>query len=449
MNTTVFQTALRLTKRALAPIILACFLGGMAPASAQGKEICNKSMLPLYLAYAYVDTRSGNWEKVGWYETGPGECHELRTSQNGKYYYYADGKDSDMVVKALDKENSFWGGSEGRNDTAMLCVTTAAFHDDANSACSRDSRREPFEAWVPGIYDRKLLTSTDSERKLGLAINTLADAKAVYRAVKGQLMYGRSLGSDPKGTPFRLGIEIEADEHGVIVTNVSAGMPADGLLEVGDRLEMINGKHIETVYDAIFEVQEFGYDSDPRNRNLQVGVYRWSSLEEPPAALTGTLDLAYYRELDSEISQDGQARASGRALFQGATFGLGSVLVCAGQAFADGWNGKPAHQRDTDCIAEKHEDRARAYEMYPDETGFFDLVGSAFSPRLVLRLMSRQAAKNTLRRIAVGALDEAAQAGIQELAWAEDLESVSPPDIVKSMLVGAAIGGTVSAVTGQ
>ncbi|ACR11242.1 hypothetical protein TERTU_4266 [Teredinibacter turnerae T7901] len=400
------------------------------PAHADSAKICNRTPFPIFVAYVHFSQDSAKWEKQGWYRTLPGDCTTTRASNADFYYYFAEADTNDIVAKNLNKTSSYWGG--GKEENALsFCVTHKAFTKFTDD-CTDMPRTVTFARRDMGGTQE--LTCSNC----GLTIATLEQAGIAYRRLQGQIRYGKSLSDDPKGTPFRIGVEAEGDAHGPFITKVYSGLPAEHLLQPGDRIMMLDNHRVTNLYDMVFLLQEFGYRADPRKRHITIGFTRYAPT---PTYYEAELPVLYYRALDDNISiSEGDAAAL--ALVDGAVFNTSPYLRCIGSFIYNEYNEIPKHQREKNCVAKRLAERARAAELH-DSMAIYDFVGSLTSPRLIFKLGGKAVARSAVRRAMFAMADEAVQGAISEVGWAGGIRQVRAPELVKTMSIGAVAGGVI------
>ncbi|MEP2472502.1 MAG: DUF1036 domain-containing protein, partial [Paracoccaceae bacterium] len=200
-------------------ILLITYFGSASAADAA--EVCNRTPLRLFVAFGYFDDQSGNWEKKGWYSISAGECTNVPQSSINTFYYYAETDSSDLLSSHFDSKNYRWAGSKDDSDDVASCLTSSEFHDDWDK-CYSSGRSEIFRRvdtsgnpnYTYSLWSQKV------HSKLGFEISSLEQAREVRHLIKGQILYRRSIENDPKGTPYRIGLDLLQDENGVFVQDV-------------------------------------------------------------------------------------------------------------------------------------------------------------------------------------------------------------------------------------
>lgn len=402
-------------------------------AKAATAEICNKAPFPVLVTYAHLSQESAKWEKQGWYRTLPGRCMTTKHNDSDYFYYFAEAEARDIVAKHLNQGDSIWSG-RNEEHAVSLCVSNEAFKKFADD-CQSSNREVIFARRNNG----QTLNLTCSN--CGLEIDELEEAGIAYRRFQGQIRYGRSISSDPIGVPFRVGIEVESDAHGPFITKVYSGLPAEHVLRPGDRIMMIDGQAVRSVFDLVFLLQEFGYRSNPSKRQVSIGFARYTPA---PNYYETDLPVLYYRSLDDKINiSEGDAAVLG--LVDGVVFNTSPYLRCIGKFLYNEFNDIPKHLRQKGCVGKLRSERARANELH-ESMAVFDFVGSLTSPRLLLKLGAKSARRYTARRVTIAMADEALQGAISEVGWVGNLREIQAPSLLKTMGIGAVAGGVVGFV---
>src|SRR5262249_18026212 len=138
-------------------------------------SICNRTVVPTFIAYAYVNTQSQQWEAEGWLYAQAGDCVSLKSSQTNVYYFFAESDSSDLVAKTLVPKG-MWGSGDGK-DAVNLCAPREKFHRFA-SVCNPSDPAYSFRTFTAsgsGTFSYTLW-SQEIENKVGSSIANLEDA---------------------------------------------------------------------------------------------------------------------------------------------------------------------------------------------------------------------------------------------------------------------------------
>lgn len=429
----------------LLPIAMAlAFLA--TPHVVRAVEICNRAVFPVYISIGYTQPGATELEIQGWFEKQAGECFSLPASADNAYYYYAEPNTSDEIVVELKAQNISWSGDAKDATSLKACLDSSVFHEYLYLNVCTQSKSITYFRRLPtnGNSDyQHHLTYSESEKAAGFAIDTLEDAAAASRGLRGMIIYGRDMGTAPKGVPFRAGIEVEADKHGVYVTKTFAGMPGAAVFQPADRILQIGNVPVKTVYDFLFGLQQLANQHPSHERNeymkVQFARYDLNNLSNPPRFYESSLDLAYYRDHDLSLTGRQNGEAAFNSLADGVAWGFWPQAYCAGKgAWEIFVEDKPSHQLDSGCVKRRKNERERYRERYASTTQIFDFAGALYSPRLLLK----SAAKGSLRKRAMllAIADEAVQSGITVIGQAPTSAFATAPEIAKGTLVGAGVG---------
>lgn len=407
--------------------------------SAAARQICARAPYPIYLAYVVYNGSIGAWEMSGWFHLMPGACRRIPGA--GRYYYFAEADRSDMVAKHYARTKTVWGGKESRKNDVRLCASPRRMQNRDSKNCKSGDRNLMFREKTESanLVDNTLAEST------GLTIDSNAAAAAGYRDLQGRAIYGRAIRNDPKGAPFRIGIEADTDAHGVYVTDVYAGMPAHGLAAPGDRVAMVADVPVYTAADLIFAIQNFAL-ADPDHRSVSMGLYRWHNGTDGPSAIKIDLPLSYYPHLDPERTAKTGQDATVEGFKKGLSAGTARYVECGLKGAWDIITNVPDHRRDQNCLNRAREREKRIYEMHGDAVDDADFVGSVVTAKPFIGFLKRGARRGVVRRMAAGALDGASMAAISTWAWSDALGDLPPPAIMDKVLSGAATGAATSAI---
>lgn len=427
--------------RWLKRLVWGCLLTATLPATASDRpQICNQTIFLMHVAYGYKSPQGGGWEKQGWWKVQPGHCLTLRPALSNEFFVRAEADHADIVNRAYMRNGPWVWEGDGSDRRFESCVTQQAFHESWE-VCRAGW---PSRRFMLRTIDRTLyLTSSAS------SVASLQEAREMRLLVEGQLRYGESIRNAPRGTPFRVGMDVAHDEHSVYVREVIPGMPAFGILYPGDRLLALNGKRIRHPVDFILQIQRES-EAAPSDRRFVLDVRRWDATRGVWAAVRPEIGVAYYATLDDRQGMS-EFKAAVAGAANGMSFGLAPYGGCLVKGLVDSViHGKPAHQLDDGCVARSKRERELLYEAHESTAVMFDLGFSFFSPRLALRSLARQAPRRSLRNLAIAVADEAAQGLVYEWGWSKESDRALPrPEVIDGVIQGMAIGATVHLLTGR